>query len=98
MDAGESKVMVMDINTIDSIRFNAARLRIALSVISGRRTDLSPNELITLGFDPYKIGYGPYDESTLNVIRERAEEILFTAIEDLSKQDNEVKKYASFSS
>jgi hypothetical protein len=75
--------MVMDINTIDSIRFNAARLRIALSVISGRRKDLSNDELVTLGFDPYKIGGMYWDESTLALIRERAEEILYDLITEV---------------
>jgi hypothetical protein len=60
---------------------NKENLRIALSVLSGRRTDLTLDELRALGFDPHKLDY--FSESILKVVRERAEEILYDLIMEM---------------
>lgn len=57
---------------------NEGRLRLALAIISGRKTELSSDDYSDLGYDVYKFGY--YGTPTLAEVKEKAEDIVFDAI------------------
>lgn len=54
------------------------RLRLALSILSGRKIELSSDDYTDLGYDVYKFGY--YGTPTLAEVKEKAEDIVFDAI------------------
>lgn len=59
---------------------NEAQLRLALSIISGRkqRTGMDDSDWNLLGYDVYKFGY--YGTPNNDDIKERAEDIIFDAL------------------
>ena len=54
------------------------KLRLALSILSGRVTDLDIDDYGLLGWDTYNFGY--YGKPNIDEIKEKCEDVLFTEI------------------
>lgn len=70
---------------------NRDKIRLALAVISGRKTEFSPGDYATLGYDTYKFSY--YGAPALDEVRKNAEDIVYYLLETvaLSLEDHETR-------
>lgn len=58
------------------------RLRLAIAIVSGRKTSFDSEDYLDLGYDPYRFGY--YGTPSLDDVKEKAESILYNAIMERS--------------
>ncbi len=60
------------------------RLRLAIAIVSGRKTSFDSEDYINLGYDPYRFGY--YGTPSPDDVKEKAESILYNAIMERSAE------------
>ena len=65
---------------------NKNKIRLALAVISGRKTGFSTDDYKTLGYDVFKFGY--YGQPTLDEVRENAEAAVYYLLETVALQED----------
>lgn len=65
---------------------NPDRIRLALSILSGRVTELDYSQYDLLGYDSYKFGY--YGKPSLDELKGKAEEIILYALIEKGKTDD----------